>query len=236
VDLRSLAPEELVAVCCATREESVWAEFIHRFQPLISTVALRTARQWGEPIPGLLDDLVQETYLKLCLDDCRLLKEFRSQYPHAIFGFLKIVTANVVHDHFKACRAVKRGSGYLTQNLGDHESCQTGSADQFDGSSPSAVEQSILIEQIDRCLVRGVPAQELARSRRIFWLYYRTGLTAKAIAALPNIGLSTKGIESTIFRLNRMVRRYFAAPPEAKESANVHAGFESKGINPAGSL
>src|SRR4029077_11356378 len=101
LDLRSLSPVELVATCLATKDGLVWTEFVRRFRPLISTIVLRTARNWGEPNPSLLDDLIQETYLKLCADDCRLLRNFRSQYPSAIFGFLKVVTANVVHDHFK---------------------------------------------------------------------------------------------------------------------------------------
>lgn len=40
----------------------------------------------------------------------------------------------------------------------------------------------------------------------IFWLYYRDGLTTRAISSLPFVGLSTKGVESTIHRLTRMVR------------------------------
>ena len=41
----------------------------------------------------------------------------------------------------------------------------------------------------------------------MFWLYYRVGLTANAIAALPSIGLSMKGVESTILRLIRLLRQ-----------------------------
>jgi RNA polymerase sigma-70 factor (ECF subfamily) len=187
----------------------VWAEFIRRFHPLISTVALRTARQWGEPLSSLLDDLVQETYLKLCSDDCRLLRNFRSQYPCAIFGFLKVVTANVVHDHFKASRAAKRASGGFLENLDDHEGNEKYVTNASSRSTSSPVEQTILFEQIDRCLIRGVAGPELSRSRRIFWLYYRCGLSARAIAALPSIELTTKGVESTILRLNRLVRMAF---------------------------
>jgi len=40
-------------------------EFVRRFHPLISTVVLRTTRNCGQLTPTLLDDLVQETYLKL---------------------------------------------------------------------------------------------------------------------------------------------------------------------------
>jgi RNA polymerase sigma-70 factor (ECF subfamily) len=133
----------LVAACVTTKDELVWVEFIRRFHPLISTVALRTARQWGEPVPSLLDDLIQETYLKLCSDDCRLLKNFRSRYSSAIFGFLKVVTANVVHDHFKASRAAKRGAGVFFDSLDDHEGNENYITNDSSHSASSTVEQTI---------------------------------------------------------------------------------------------
>jgi RNA polymerase sigma-70 factor, ECF subfamily len=211
----------------------VWAEFIRRFHPLISTVALRTARQWGEPVHSLLDDLVQETYLKLCSDDCRLLKNFRSHYPCAIFGFLKVVAANVVHDHFKASRAAKRGAPDFLENLDDHEGNEKHLTNASRPTS-STVEQTILFEEIDRCLIQSVAAPELLRSRRIFWLYYRCGLSARAIAALPNIGLTTKGVESTILRLNRLVRTAFTRPRD--DCAEDNSKLRDKGVRPSGSL
>ena len=235
LDLRSLPPDELVAACVAKRDEWVWAEFIRRFHPLISTIVLRTARQWGEPIPSLIDDLTQETYLKLCADDCRLLKNFRSHYPSAIFGFLKVVTANVVHDHFKASRAAKRGAGGFLATLQDSEGKETCASNAL-ASSSTTVEQTILLNEIDRCLLEGVAPSELGRSRRIFWLYYRCGLSARAISALPNIELTTKGVESTILRLNRLVRKAFTRSPEENTGSDEDSEFPRKGVQRAGSL
>jgi RNA polymerase sigma-70 factor (ECF subfamily) len=48
------------------------------------------------------------------------------------------------------------------------------------------------------------------RDRTVFWLYYQQGFSAKAIAALPSIGLSEKGVESAILRLTREVRNRLA--------------------------
>lgn len=202
---------------------------------MISTIALKTAHQWGEPSSSLVDDLVQETYLKLCAEDCRLLKNFRSHYPFAIFGFLKVVTANVVHDHFKASRAAKRGAGECIENLEDravHEKCIGNKSDK----SSSAVEQTILFNEIDRCLSKSVATSELSRSRRIFWLYYRCGLSARAIAALPNIELTTKGVESTILRLSRLVRTAFARLPDRENCRTPACEVSDKGVHGPGSL
>ena len=46
-----------------------------------------------------------------------------------------------------------------------------------------------------------------ARDRAIFWLYYKQGLSAKAIAGIRTIGLSVKGVESTIGRMVRLLRQ-----------------------------
>src|SRR5262249_16749202 len=46
----------------------------------------------------------------------------------------------------------------------------------------------------------------LDRDGKLFWLYYRVGLTADAIAGLQSIGLSTKGMESSFLRLTRLLR------------------------------
>jgi RNA polymerase sigma-70 factor, ECF subfamily len=235
VDFRSLSPEDLVAACLATREEAVWAEFVRRFRPLISTVVLRTARNWGAPTPTQLDDLIQETYLKLCADDCRLLKNFRSQHPGAIFGFLKVVTANVVNDYFKAFHAVKRGSG-TSSSLSDPERNEYYVPNNAPEAGLSVVEQAVLLQEIDRCLARLVSAHELPRSRRIFWLYYRCGFSARAIASLPSIELTTKGVESTILRLNRLVRTAVGPSAAPKATQNTDSKVEKKGVRRAGSL
>ena len=78
-------------------------------------------------------------------------------------------------------------------------------ADRSQGKLTRA-ERAILIDQIDRKLVGALAPGEIRRARLVFWLYYRTGLTANAIASLPSVGLTTKGVESLLFRLTRLVR------------------------------
>lgn len=231
-----LTPEQLVSACLANGEQALWAEFVGRFRPLISTVVLRTARQWGEPIPGLVDDLIQETFLKLCANDCRLLRNFRAQHPSAFFGFLKVITANVVHDHCKASHAVKRRTTHAVASLEGRGSKGEFALPEQPFSNCSALEQSVLFDQVDRCIANGVSPDEVARSRKIFWLYYRSGLSARAIAALPQINLTTKGVESTILRLNRLVREALAGPRQKTAWNDEKSGLEKKGLHRAGSL
>jgi RNA polymerase sigma-70 factor, ECF subfamily len=207
LDYAALSPEDLVRACLHSGEEPAWIEFVRRFQPLIASVVLRVARQWGESSPQAIDDLVQETYLKLCADRLRVLQSFQSVHKDAIFGFIKVFVANLTHDHFKSRRSLKRGGpNPLVSIDGEDRECGLPGTP----SAPATVERDILLQQIDACLQAVACGPDLERDRKIFWLYYRVGLAASAIAALPSVGLSTKGVESTLLRLTRQVRERLA--------------------------
>lgn len=204
-----LSAEELVLKCIRSGDEASWEEFVRRFHGLIATVALRVSRRWGEPSPQLIDDLVQETYLKLCENNFRLLRSFEPHHPDAFYGYLKVVTANLVHDYFKTKRAAKRGSG--TTEVANEAAVESAADAPASASAVYCSERRILLEELDAMLCELAEGSRLERDRRIFWLYYRVGLTANAIAALPSIRLSTKGVESTILRLTGLLRQKLAA-------------------------
>src|SRR5580658_950916 len=111
----SLSIENLVRRCATSHSPEAWQEFVRRFHRLIATVTLRTAGRLGDASKQTVDDLIQETYLKLCADDFRILRSFEQQHPDAFTGYIKVVTANVVRDHFKSAHSKKRGAGNLEQ-------------------------------------------------------------------------------------------------------------------------
>jgi RNA polymerase sigma-70 factor (ECF subfamily) len=229
MDYASLQPEELVQACAQAGQSPAWQEFIRRFNPLITRVALRTARQWGEISPPLIDDLVQETYLKLCAENCKLLRTFQSRQSQAFYGYLKVVTANIVHDHFKGARAAKRASPQANEDIDRadlHETCTS----QRSPSSQASIERTILIQEIDQHLARLLPIADLSRSRLIFWLYYRSGLSASAIASLPGVGLTTKGVESALLRLTRLIRAAFTERKDLRKDNDQDSLQDQKGF------
>jgi len=146
--------------------------------------------------------LVQETYLKLCTDQCRLLLEFAEQHPEAVFGYVKTIAVNVARDYFKSIRSEKRGSGQVQESLTDVDA----RAEAHSLGGQAAMERQVLLKQIDQCLGACSVGPDQERDRLIFWLYYQQGMSAKAIAALPVLGLTAKGVESAILRLTRLVR------------------------------
>lgn len=218
MDPRKLSAQELVSFCLDSQDEAGWTEFVRRFQPLIAGVIHRCVFRRVGPNQSLVDDLVQDTYLKLCANNFKPLRDFDFQDEHGFFGFLKVVASHVVEDHFRGSRSQKRGSGREEEDI---EEVRT--AVPFRASSSQPAELVVLMGEIEDCLTTLASEPNFARDHAIFWLYYRHGLTAKAISQLPAIGLSVKGVESTLLRLTRLVRAKMTnllPPPSGKKKAS----------------
>lgn len=220
-----MTAEELIHACAELGDGEAWQEFVRRFHRPVSLSIVRTAYQWGAIPQQVVDDLVQDTYLKLCANKCRSLREFATQHPEAILGYIKTIAVNVAHDHFKSQHSHKRGSGEVAQFLEDVEPA----AQSGDMGGEASMEREVLLKQIDSCLDACSKGPDQERDRLIFWLYYQQGMSAKAIAALPTVGLSAKGVESAIFRLTHLVREQIVG----LRSQSPEAPTGEKGFRPA---
>ena len=192
---QALADDDLVRECAEHPCHEAWAEFIRRFHRLIAGVALRACREWSQTAPDVVEDMVQNTFLKLCADKFALLRRFQSHHTGAFLGYLKTVTANVVYDHFRAEHAGKRDVGSTTElNEAIHQF-------QKEVGSMSPADMELFLNEINDLLRQRGSGPVEERERAIFWLHYRHGLTAKEIASIPSMNLTVKGVESVIHRL-----------------------------------
>jgi RNA polymerase sigma-70 factor, ECF subfamily len=221
-----MSAEELIGACADSNDGTAWEEFVSRFHRPISLSIVRVAHQWGILPQQVVDDLVQDTYLKLCADKCRLLRDFAVQHPDAVLGYVKTIAVNVARDHFKSLHSQKRGSGATGQLLEDVEL----PAPNGDLGSQTAIEHQVLLKEIDICLETCSEGSDKERDRLIFWLYYQQGMSAKAIAVLPTVGLGAKGVESAILRLTRLVREELTGR-RSQTSESPQPG--EKGFSPA---
>jgi RNA polymerase sigma-70 factor (ECF subfamily) len=208
MDFSSLSANELVQCCSNGGNNEAWREFVTRFQRPIALSVLRTARCWGIYSNSQLDDLVQETFLRLCTEDCRLLKSFIPREEDSAIGFLKMVAANITHDRLRAEKTLKRGGSFTRREL---------EAAELDGSLVSrndgaALESSITKGEIDRALRTLVPAVLSERDRTVFWLYFEQGFSAREISEISSIGLTVKGVESCIHRTTQQIRAVLQPP------------------------
>jgi RNA polymerase sigma factor (sigma-70 family) len=134
----------------------------------------------------------------------RLLREFEPKHAESFYGYLKTIAASVTYDHCRAALSKKRSSPAAVEVPADSDSARL---PETTAGSAESIQRAILLQEIDEVL-RLLVGNEANRDRRIFWLYYRHGLTAQAIADLPTIDLSVKGVEGVLHRLNAFVRQH----------------------------
>jgi RNA polymerase sigma-70 factor (ECF subfamily) len=222
----SISAEELIRACAQSNDAAIWDEFVSRFHKPISISVVRTAQQWGGASQSTVEDLIQETYIKLCANQCSLLLNFATQHPEAIVGYIKTTAVNVAHDHFKALRSQKRGLGEAAQAIEDIDP----ESRTLDLGSRDSIEREVLLKEIDRVLESCLKGPDRERDTLIFWLHYQQGMSAKSIATLPTITLSSKGVESVIYKLTRLIREELVL---LQSHGSVSTATDGEGFCPA---
>jgi DNA-directed RNA polymerase specialized sigma24 family protein len=206
MDPRKLTDEELVRLLLATRDEDLrselWVEFWRRFQPVIArTIRRRILRYTRWVDPDWVDNLVQETFLKILKDDCKALRKFEFRHENALPCLLKVMAANVVEDDIRKKNSDKVGGG---QEPGDIDNLPQPPSDRSHGVA--SIFNSFRMNEIENCLQRRKGEPNFERDCKIFRLYYRDGFTALEISQLPDIGLkNVKGVESALLRLIKWI-------------------------------
>lgn len=184
--------------CLSSGSHQAWAEFVRLFQPVVTRSVFRVMRRYGSVSPSLADDLAQETYIRLCRDDFRALRDFEHRHDEAIFAYLKVVAISVALDHFRSLSTLKRKG----------ETAQEEDAIQEVAVPSRVIEDRAHLKELEALLA----STQSERDCTIFWLYYRQGFTAKDIACMSDLGLTQKGVESCIYRLTQALRSAVKSP------------------------
>ena len=194
---------DLAKACARSTDAAEWEEFLRRSTPIASLVAARVARMWlGSATPAVVDDIMQEIFLKLCEQERRILRDFKPRGEDSFLGLMRIVAVSVANDYFRRQYSAKRGGKVVTVTLSDESAPMTPAASQ----GGKGMEKAVLYSELDRRM-RLAPGVIAERDRAIFWLYYLQGLTAEEIAELPVMGLSAKGVESALRRVTSWLRK-----------------------------
>ena len=194
---------ELAKVCASSGEVAEWNELLRRCAPVASIAVARTARLWlGSVTLSIIEDIVQEVFLKLCDQERRILRDFEPRAEDSFLGLVRTVSASVANDYFRRQYSTKRGGKVVTVAIEDGPSSEAIAG----SSAKDAMQKSVLFSELDRRM-RAAPRVVSERDRNVFWFYYRQGLTAEEIAALPSIGLSAKGVESALRRITSWLRK-----------------------------
>ncbi len=156
---------------------------------IVGTVC-RVGARYAKFRPDVRDDIVQELYLKLAADQARVLRKFEPWHPGSAFGYVQRVAMRVAQDYLKS----KKHAPHTDQTL-----------DGLEIVSLSRTEWQALMREIDDWLRHNVSE----RDRQIFWLYYRQGMSARDIAALPAYQLKEAGVVTVICSTSKLVRAVF---------------------------
>lgn len=204
MDYTSFSCDELVRACATSKDPEAWEQFVCRFEKIIRVAVWRVAKRYGQNDSALIQDLIQDTFAKICGDDHRLLRDFKPNHQDAFLGMLSITAANVARDYFRAKNSGKRGAG--KENIGLDEASVfvvgTHGSDNLD--------RQILLQEVQGMLC-SICSDE--RDREIFWLHYRHGLAASHIAKISQYNLTAKGVESILHRLRVQLRAKLAERP-----------------------
>jgi RNA polymerase sigma-70 factor (ECF subfamily) len=197
MDYSSLSCDELVRACAHGNAEA-WNEFVRRFERRISLAVLRVMLRYEKYNAALIEDLVQETFYKLCANDFRVLRRFKPQHENAIYPMVAVIGANTARDHYR-------------KRLLPVIDCDVSEVAEFTPDprplGSDHVEQVMALEKVD-CILRKHCS---ARDREIFWLNHgANGFTAAEIGMMSRFNLNEKGVESVLHRLKCLVRQKLA--------------------------
>ena len=215
-DARSVAVQptvhELLKKCLQRPpDEDAWREFVHRYHNAIkSSVAKTFHLRANQEIDrraqfpdDLIEDLVQNVYIRLVEEGNRALNRFAGEHENSIFQYLSIIAINVVRDHFREGKALKRPKlsfslDELMENAGDAGMLKD--AVSIDGSAYGG-STSVSIEDIEAAVKNSVSRKHRDRDLLIFKLRYCEGLTLEEIKTAMSLDISPIGIGSILNRI-----------------------------------
>jgi RNA polymerase sigma factor (sigma-70 family) len=210
-------------------EDSLWDEFVDRFQARIRMAVLRAFQAEIErnpgldtgPVPEAVLDLSQDVFVKLLESNRRALTRFRGRSEHSIHTYLHAIAVNLVRDRFKKLRAQKTprataSTAALVQQELDSEGIAYDQALVSDGPGPERyLEAKELRERMGAAIERATQrASGARRDRLIFQLYFVEGLTVGEIAGIAALGLSVGGIDKSLGRIRLALREELGAEGE----------------------
>jgi DNA-directed RNA polymerase specialized sigma24 family protein len=129
--------------------------------------------------------------------------DFVEEYPSSLDAMVRVVAANLTHDHLRAQNAKKRGGDFYQVEYDSPALAQLHSP--YDHET---IERHMQLKEIDTTL-EGARGRQTASARDcvIFCLHFRFGMSANAIAQMPTFHLTSKGVESSLRRTIGLLKK-----------------------------
>jgi len=215
MSLKNLSNTQVIQLCaCDPTNRNAWSEFYNRFDDRIWAVVYRECREKQvaakpQQFDQIVQDLVQDVYLRLVEKKCQALRDFQGASENSIYTYLGIIARNIVRNYLVKMKAQKRP--LINKSIDDILST---SRDQIqkdesklvyvNGEEGFSVE--ILKEEIDEILERCLAGQDKERNKIIFKLYLYEDFSPEEIASQLESSLSEKRIRNIIGQIKRVLR------------------------------
>lgn len=194
---------------CVARDAD-WASLIRRVDPMLRSTLAGLGRSYGVYLSrDLLDEVIQETYVRLLQNDRRVLRGCRARSETTILSYLRRVARSTLIDWLRARRALKRGPAIeLSIEAMD---ALAGDVDGFDVPSRAASPlDSIYARELRRrfrreCLCVARPG---CTARRDMWITERMvvdGWNSREAARVVQLAPAT--VATVLSRMRRELRR-----------------------------
>lgn len=197
---QELSDRKLVELCLEGNGDAI-AELLRRYKRMVARVVAKTLNAANLKPTSVVEDLMQEAWARVMVDDMRPLRELEWLHDGALRGLLQIAAATATQDYIRKTFSEKR-------DIRKEESLtEIGAFVPASGDIVANVEYKILLDQLIRCLGGLIRLEtDCIRDLAIFRLFYCYRITAADLARVYR--MNVRKVENTLARLGRLARAH----------------------------
>jgi RNA polymerase sigma factor (sigma-70 family) len=208
-NLVNLPSPELFRLCVAHPNcQGYWAEFVHRFTPLIArsvAVAWRRCGQGDWPPEDVAYDMLQEVFLTVVKNDFRLLRRFRGQTEAEAESYMAHAAINQTISFLRTRQALRRKANEISLEALLEERGELEPAGSARHAFPSLTE-----DELTAILKKCFDGPNGKRDILIFLLYAIYGYSPAEIAALGISTLKDTSIANLLGQMKTRLKNFLA--------------------------
>ena len=198
--LLELSDRKLVELCVEGNEDAI-AELLRRYKRMIARVVARTLNAASIRPTSAVEDLMQEAWARVTVDNMRPLRELQWLHDGALRGLLQKAATTATQDYIRKQFSEKR------DKRKEESLTEIGAFLPASGNIAADVEYKILVEQLIKCLEGLIHLEtDCIRDLAIFQLFYRYRITAADLARVYR--MNVRKVENTLARLARLAKAH----------------------------
>jgi RNA polymerase sigma factor (sigma-70 family) len=216
MDFKELSNNALIKRCAEESDNRLlWSEFYRRFDDYIRLMVTRYCGLKRAAGRNLIEDLTQDTYVRLLKDDCKRLRNYIGKNDGSIYSYLALIVRTAVSEYEKKKNAQKRQHQEKSlYDPVDNEGLIL--IDILVNPYAPLPDGKLMIEslrrEVEMLLDEIMTGNEKERDKEIFLYHVYEGLSAQQIS--ERVSLSPKRIRNIVTMVRRRLK---ARPPDSKK-------------------